>query len=70
MIDDMAGEPLAVLCKATGLKWPFFLHMWRGLGRSGQSDQVEQARRVYDSLSVEKAQTVLRYWNLSVEDKG
>ncbi len=70
MIDDMAGEPLAVLCKATGLKWPFFLHMWRGLGRSEQSDPVEQARRVYDSLSVEKAQTVLRYWNLSAEDKG
>ena len=69
MIDDMAGEPLAILCKATGLKWPSFVNMWRGLGRTVESDPVNQARRVYDSLSVEKAQTVLRYWNLSMEDK-
>ena len=69
MIDDMAGEPIAVLCKATGLKWLSFENIWRGLGRSPQSGPVEQARKVYDSLSVEKAQTVLRYWNLSMEDK-
>lgn len=69
MIDDMAGEPLAVLCKATGLKWPFYQNMWSGLGRSAQSEPAVQARKVYDSLSVEKAQTVLRYWNLSMEDK-
>lgn len=69
MIDDMAGEPIAVLCKATGLKWPSFLNIWRGLGRAVESDPVNQARKVYDSLSVEKSQTVLRYWNLSMEDK-
>lgn len=69
MIDDMAGEPLAVLCKATGLKWPAFENVWRGLGRSLESDPAIQARKVYDSLSVEKAQTVLRYWNLSMQDK-
>ncbi|WP_323762556.1 DUF2336 domain-containing protein [Maricaulis sp.] len=70
MLDDMAGEPIAVLCKATGLKWPSFEHVWRGLGRSLTSEPVPQARKVFDSLSVEKAQTVLRYWNLSMEDKG
>ncbi|WP_417486121.1 DUF2336 domain-containing protein [Maricaulis sp.] len=70
MVDDMAGEPIAVLCKATGLKWPSFENFWRGLGRSLASEPVPQARKVYDSLSVEKAQTVLRYWNLSMEDKG
>jgi uncharacterized protein (DUF2336 family) len=70
MMDDMAGEPIAVLCKATGLKWPSFEHVWRGLGRALTSEPVAQARKIYDSLSVEKAQTVLRYWNLSMEDKG
>ncbi|MFT6661134.1 DUF2336 domain-containing protein [Maricaulis maris] len=70
MVDDMAGEAIAVLCKATGLKWPSFENFWRGLGRSLTSEPVPQARKVYDSLSVEKAQTVLRYWNLSMEDKG
>lgn len=70
MVDDMAGEPAAILCKATGMKWASFEHFWRGLGRSLTSEPVAQARKVYDSLSVEKAQTVLRYWNLSMEDKG
>tara|TARA_R110000868_G_scaffold11516_4_gene56344 strand:- start:26623 stop:27714 length:1092 start_codon:yes stop_codon:yes gene_type:complete len=68
MLDDMAGESLAILCKATGLKWNAFEGFWTGLGRSRQDEPVEQARKVFDSLSVEKAQTVLRYWNLSVED--
>ena len=68
MIDDMAGEPLAILCKATGLKWTSFQGLWTGLGRPAQDDSVEPARKVYDSLSVEKAQTVLRYWNLTFED--
>jgi uncharacterized protein (DUF2336 family) len=70
MLDDMAGEPLAVLCKATGLKWPSYQNIWRGLGRSEASDPYVQARKVYDSLSVEKAQTVLRYWNLSMDSKS
>jgi uncharacterized protein (DUF2336 family) len=68
MLDDMAGEPLAILCKATGLKWPAFGALWAGLGRTVHNEAVEQARKVFDSLSVEKAQTVLRYWNLSVEE--
>jgi uncharacterized protein (DUF2336 family) len=70
IFDDLAGEPLAVLCKATGLKWPSFEAMWRGLGRPVEGDILEQARKVYESLSVEKAQTVLRYWNLSKESGG
>lgn len=70
MFDEMGGEPLAVLCKATGLKWEHFDSIWRGLGRTSGSEVAEQARRVYDMLSVEKAQTVLRYWNLSKENAG
>ena len=67
IVDDMAGEPFAVLCKATGLKWPSFENFWKGTGRSEGSELVEQARHVYEMLSVKKAQTVLRYWNLSSE---
>ena len=67
LVDDMSGEPFAVLCKATGLKWPSFEAFWIGQGRALESDLVEQARHIYDMLSVEKAQTVLRYWNLSTE---
>jgi len=67
IVDDLSGEPFAVLCKATGLKWPFFESFWTGLGRQLHSEPSEQARHVYDMLSVEKAQTVLRYWNLSTE---
>ncbi len=68
MISDHAGEALAVLCKSTGLKWESFRSLWRGLQRSEDDGRMEEARHVYDMLSVEKAQTVLRYWNLSVED--
>ncbi|WP_412546392.1 DUF2336 domain-containing protein [Maricaulis sp. MIT060901] len=67
LVDDMSGEPFAVLCKATGLKWPSFEAFWVGVGRQTDSVQAEQARHVYAMLSVEKAQTVLRYWNLSTE---
>jgi uncharacterized protein (DUF2336 family) len=70
MFEDLGGESLAVLCKATGLKWAAFDGMWSGLGRSTGVEIAVQARRVYDSLSVEKSQTVLRYWNLSMVDNA
>ena len=70
MFDDFGGEALAVLCKATGLKWPSFVSTWRGLGRDPASNAAEEARIVYDSISVERAQTVLRYWNLSIDDSA
>ncbi len=68
MIEDMGGEAIAVLCKSTGLKWDSLVSIWRGLNRPENEQRIEEARHVYDMLSVEKAQTVLRYWNLSVED--
>ena len=68
MFDDMGGEPLAVLCKATGLKWVSFTALWQGLGRADGTVVTEEAHKIYGSLSVEKAQTVLRYWNLSMEN--
>ena len=69
MFDDMGGEALAVLCKATGLKWPYFESMWVGLGRQLNGPVAAEANKVYQTLSVQKAQTVLRYWNLSMEEK-
>lgn len=45
--------------------------LWRGLNRTveskdGQPDPVfARALETYDSISTDKAQTVLRYWNWS-----
>jgi len=65
---DMGGEPIAVLCKATGLKRPSLEKLWAAMRRGGQSSDVhdpayERVLDVYESLSNDKAQTVLRYWN-------
>ncbi len=63
MIDDYSGEPIAVLAKATGLGREYL----ERLVRLGDPDTVEvrmqHAMIVYDTLSVDKAQTVVRYWN-------
>jgi len=63
MLDDFGGEPLAVLAKATGLSKE---HLQRliNLGEPQSAPmRWEQAEVVYATLSVDKAQTVLRYWN-------
>jgi len=63
MIDDFGGEPLAVLAKATGLSRPHLTAMLSGTGRMDAEGRSRQAILVYDTLTVDKAQTVLRYWN-------
>jgi uncharacterized protein (DUF2336 family) len=69
---DPGGEPLALLCKAAGLPRSALRALWRGLrrqdvDRSGGTDHaLERALVVYDALSVDRAQTVLRYWNWSM----
>ncbi|ADG11780.1 DUF2336 domain-containing protein [Caulobacter segnis] len=69
---DPGGEPLAMLCKAAGLPRTALRALWRGLrrqdvDRSGATDHaLERALIVYDALSVDRAQTVLRYWNWSM----
>ncbi|MCW5725275.1 MAG: DUF2336 domain-containing protein [Maricaulaceae bacterium] len=63
MFDDLGGEPLAVLCKATGLDRQNLDAFWNGLGRTANEPAYVQMTAVYDMLSVEKAQTILRYWN-------
>ena len=69
---DPGGEPLAIICKATGLPRNCIRQLWRGLrrqefDRSGAMDQaLERVLTVYDAIAVDRAQTVLRYWNWSL----
>lgn len=69
---DPGGEPLAMLCKAAGLPRSALFALWRGLhrqdvDRSGMTDHaLERALTAYDAVSVDRAQTVLRYWNWSL----
>ena len=66
---DAGGEPLAILCKATGLGRPAVKALWRGLRRpetdaaGAPSPALERVLTVYDMIAVDRAQTVLRYWN-------
>jgi len=69
---DPGGEPLAVLCKAAGLPRACLRQLWRGLDRqevdrSGELNHaLERVMTIYDMVSVDRAQTVLRYWNWSL----
>lgn len=64
MLGDFGGETLAVLAKATGLSREHLMMLVSAAGRTEPAPQ--QARYVFDTLSVDKAQTVLRYWNWSL----
>lgn len=69
---DPGGEPIAILCKATGLPKPAIRALWRGLRRSetdetgAMSPALEKVMIAYDMIAVDRAQTVLRYWNWSL----
>jgi uncharacterized protein (DUF2336 family) len=69
---DAGGEPLAILCKATGLPRQAIRALWRGLKRpeTGEDGQVnpvlDRVLTTYDMIAVDRAQTVLRYWNWSL----
>ncbi len=69
---DPFGEPLAILCKATGLPRSAVLSLWRGMRRpeadseGNMASSLERTLHVYDMMAVDRAQTVLRYWNWSL----
>jgi uncharacterized protein (DUF2336 family) len=69
---DAGGEPLAILCKATGLPRTAVRSLWRALRRPEQDDAgvitagLERVLLTYDMIAVDRAQTVLRYWNWSL----
>lgn len=72
ILTDEGGEGIAVLCKSTGLKREMVEKLWAALRRPATDEAGEvhpSLRRVieaYDSISTDKAQTVLRYWNWSL----
>jgi uncharacterized protein (DUF2336 family) len=69
---DAYGEPLAILCKATGLPRSAIKALWRGLRRPETDFEgrvtpaLERCLITYDIMAVDRAQTVLRYWNWSL----
>jgi uncharacterized protein (DUF2336 family) len=69
---DPGGEAIAILCKATGLPRAAVRALWRGLRRPETDDAgvvcpgLERALIVFDMMAVDRAQTVLRYWNWSL----
>jgi len=69
---DTSGEALAILCKAPGLKRAYLGKLWRALGRKETLEDgapnpgFETMMTVYDAISTDNAQTILRYWNWSL----
>ncbi len=72
IMTDKGGEGIAILCKSTGLKRNMMEQLWRALQRptvdeTGQRHpDLQRVIEAYDTISTEKAQTVLRYWNWSL----
>jgi uncharacterized protein (DUF2336 family) len=72
IIGDTGGESVAILCKATGLTKQDLGALWRSMRRpqetaDGGVDPIwERVQIIYDMLAVDRAQTVLRYWNWSL----
>ncbi len=72
ILGDPYGEPIAILCKATGLPRSAILALWRALRRpetdaSGEMlAPLKNTLLIYDLMAVDRAQTVLRYWNWSL----
>lgn len=69
---DPGGEEIAILCKATGLPRTAVRSIWRGLKRQDVDDnglldpRLERVLITHDMIAVDRAQTVLRYWNWSL----
>jgi uncharacterized protein (DUF2336 family) len=72
ILADQGGEALAVLCRATGLSRKALRQLWRALRRPevGEDGEMLPALQrviaVFDMVAVDRAQTVLRYWNWSL----
>ena len=69
---DKSGEAMAILCKAPGLKRGYIAKLWKALKRptmdteGNEHPDLTHVISVYDEISTDKAQTVLRYWNWSL----
>src|SRR5262249_47949484 len=69
MLTDRGGEPIAVLCKATGLPKTALKSLWRSMKRPEEgpggvvAEELERVLTTYEMTATDRAQTVLRYWN-------
>ena len=69
ILTDPTGEAMAIMCKATGLPKSAVRALWKGLRRPETDSAghvtpaLERALIIYDMMAVDRAQTVLRYWN-------
>lgn len=69
ILGDLGGEPIAILCKATGLDRNDLAALWRALRRPETDSNGavhptwERVQQTWEMLAVDRAQTVLRYWN-------
>ena len=72
LLGDPGGEPLAILCKATGMSRVDLTNLWRSMRRPETLAEGhvhpdwERVQITYEMLAVDRAQTVLRYWNWSL----
>lgn len=72
ILTDKGGQPIAILCKAPGLKRHHLEALWTGIGRRTHAEDgspdpdFSRTLETYDTVSTDKAQTVLRYWNWSL----
>lgn len=72
LLGDPGGEPLAILCKATGMSRFDLTNLWRSMRRPETTadgkihPDWERVQITYEMLAVDRAQTVLRYWNWSL----
>lgn len=72
LMRDRGGEGLAVMCKATGLSKKALKALWKALRRPLRTPEglmhphLAEVLITYDILAVDRAQTVLRYWNWSL----
>lgn len=72
ILTDKGGEGVAILCKAPGLKRDHIEKLWRAMKRpvhdtdGATHPSLQRVYETYDTISTDKAQTVLRYWNWSL----
>lgn len=72
IMGDPGGEPLAILCKATGLGREDLAALWSSMRRpeitpdGATHPDWERVQVTFEMLAVDRAQTVLRYWNWSL----
>ena len=72
IMGDAGGEALAIRCKATGVSRLDLQTLWRAMRRPELTTDGEvhpdweRVQVTYEMLAVDRAQTVLRYWNWSL----